>query len=115
MNYLFLKAESREGLIEVLKNSGMWDEQFKPITQGDAFDEIGLIYAPTGNTIETAMGPQPERAPIPGWHANMLLHGEVPEALEAISIPEPANPRRIFGGWKSAAQIAAEEAARAEL
>ena len=38
-------------------------------------DEIGLIYEPTGETVEGPMGPQPVMAPRDGWHANLRWNG----------------------------------------
>jgi hypothetical protein len=40
---------------------------------GASIDTIGVIYKPTGNTIITSMGEQPEMAPLPGWHVNVRL------------------------------------------
>ena len=64
---------------------------------GAAIDTIGLIYKPTGNTIATDMGEQPEMAPLDGWHVNVRLTGEqeTPDSLVASQV-FPANPVRVW-------------------
>lgn len=39
-----------------------------------------------------------QQEPVEGYHANLLLHGEVPEAIEGIKIAAPSTPRRVFAG-----------------
>ena len=111
MNVLYLKAESREALIAALEAAGMWKDGYVKRYQGDELFERGTLYAPTGVMLQGPMGEYPEQAPIPGYHADMTLYGEIPESLAAIRIL-PNNPQFRFGGWKSPAEIAAEEAAR---
>jgi len=61
-----------------------------------AIDVIGIIYEPTGVTIQTAEGPVPEMAPLPGWHVNVRHTAEAPE-LDAFAVtPTPATPRRVW-------------------
>ncbi len=111
---LYLKAESREALIVVLKNSGMWKDGYVKRYQGDELFERGTLYATTGVMLQGPLGEYPEQAPIPGYHADMTLFGEIPESLAAIRI-FPNNPQFRFGGWKSQAELDAEEAAREGL
>jgi hypothetical protein len=63
---------------------------------GAAVDTVGVIYKPTGNTIITSMGEQPEMAPLPGWHVNVRLKADhlVPE-LESYKVT-PAQPVRVW-------------------
>lgn len=63
---------------------------------GATIDTVGTIYKPTGETIETDMGEQPEMAAIDGWHVNVRLAADhlVP-ALDAYKV-EPANPVRVW-------------------
>ena len=63
---------------------------------GASIDTIGVIYKPTGNTITTDMGEQPEMAPLPGWHVNVRLKADhlVPE-LESYKVT-PAQPVRVW-------------------
>lgn len=63
---------------------------------GASVDTVGVIYKPTGNTITTDMGEQPEMAVIEGWHVNVRLAADhlVP-ALDAYKV-EPANPVRVW-------------------
>lgn len=63
---------------------------------GASIDTVGVIYKPTGQTIITDMGEQPEMAAIEGWHANVRLAADhlVP-SLDAYKV-EPANPVRVW-------------------
>ena len=72
-------------------------------TATHSLDIIGVIHKETGNmiTVEaTDDMPEfeyPETAPIDGFHANLLLHGEeMPEALADFVIEAPATPVRRF-------------------
>lgn len=83
---------------EVAKEAGV--EYYSPT---HSLDVIGVIHKETGNmiTVEaTDDMPEfeyPETAPIDGWHANLLLHGEeLPEALADFVIEAPATPVRKF-------------------
>ncbi len=60
-------------------------------------DTVGLIYEPTGETIETDMGEQPEMAPLDGWHVNVRLTADTPtpDSLVAYQVA-PANPVRVW-------------------
>ena len=62
-----------------------------------SIDTVGVIYKPTGATIETDMGEQPEMAALDGWHVNVRLTADTPtpESLVAYQV-EPANPVRIW-------------------
>ena len=57
-------------------------------TPKSSFDPIGTIFDADGN-------------PIPGWHANLRMRNELtPEqhgALDAMLIPPPTHPVRIWG------------------
>jgi len=72
-------------------------------TSTHSLDIIGTIYAETGNMITVEATDDipeyeyPETAPVEGWHANLLLHGEdMPEALADFVIEAPATPHRKF-------------------
>ncbi len=60
-------------------------------------DTVGTIYKPTGNTITTDMGEQPEMAPLDGWHVNVRLSADqaTPDSLMAYQV-FPANPVRVW-------------------
>lgn len=62
-----------------------------------AIETIGIIYKPTGNTITTDMGEQPEMAPLDGWHVNVRLSADqaTPDSLMAYQV-FPANPVRVW-------------------
>jgi hypothetical protein len=38
-------------------------------------DEIGLFYEPTGETVDSPMGPLPVMKARTGWHANLRWNG----------------------------------------
>ena len=63
---------------------------------GASVDTVGVIYKPTGKTITTDMGEQPEMAAIEGWHVNVRLAADhlVP-ALDAYKVA-PAVPVRVW-------------------
>jgi len=60
-------------------------------------DTIGVIYKPTGETLQGEDGPYPEMAPIEGWHVNVrLADGEDGAALELFAVT-PEQPIRVWG------------------
>lgn len=120
---IYLKADDEATFTAALKTAGWaWDDEYhveididgnetvteevvkqagvSEYTNTHSLDIIGIIYAETGNMIEGPEGEEqevPEMAPIDGWHANLLLHGEdMPEALESFVIEEPSAPNRRF-------------------
>ena len=60
-------------------------------------DHVGLIYKPTGETITTDMGEQPEMAALAGWHVNVRLAADqtCPASLVASQVT-PAVPVRVW-------------------
>jgi len=82
----------------VVREAGVSD-----YTRTHSLDIIGQIHVETGETIEVPESDEkgaheyPETAPIDGWHANLLLHGEeMPSELEPFVIEEPNAPVRRF-------------------
>ena len=63
---------------------------------GASIDTIGVIYKPTGITVTTSMGEQPEMAPLPGWHVNVRLKADhlVP-GLDPYRVA-PLHPVRVW-------------------
>lgn len=60
-------------------------------------DTIGVIYKPTGNTVDTDDGPMPEMAPLEGWHVNVrVMPGEDAAVLEPFVVT-PKTPVRVWG------------------
>lgn len=101
MKILYLRASSREELIQVLTAAEMWTEdkvgsRFLPKTIGDTLDMIGIIYKETGETITVDGMTFPKTEPIPGYHANLILYGDIPSELESILISKPNNPVRVW-------------------
>lgn len=123
---IYLRADDEATFTAALKTAGWaWDTVYQLDEDGnrvqfeeedvilkqegiDAFtttrslDIIGIINLPTGETV-TIADPEgvdyeyPEYAPIDGWHANLLLHGEeLPASLADMVIEEPSAPVRRF-------------------
>ena len=123
---IHLKAADEATFMQALKNcKWAWDTEYRVevdiegnetvtedvireagianYTSTHSLDVIGTIYIETGNMItveSTDDMPEyeyPETAPIDGWHANLLLHGEeLPEALAGFVIESPSTPYRKF-------------------
>jgi hypothetical protein len=64
---------------------------------GASIDTVGVIYKPTGQTITTDMGEQPEMAALDGWHVNVRLKADqaTPASLVQYQVT-PANPVRVW-------------------
>ena len=124
---IYLKADDEATFTAALKTAGWaWDTEYQLDEDGNrvqvesedvvlreagveaysathSLDTIGVIHAETGETITveaTDDMPEhtyPETAPIDGWHANLLLHGEeLPDALSGLAIEAPTAPVRRF-------------------
>lgn len=88
------EAMARLALAAYLGSDGAW-----PSYIGDAaVDVVGVVFRPTGASIQTPEGLQPEFAPTPGWHIN--LSERVPE-LQQYEIVAPATPDRVFAGTEA--------------
>jgi hypothetical protein len=85
---LYLKFDSEAEATAVLYDDEM--PRYRNI------DTIGLIYKPTGTTLQGEDGEYLEMAAIPGWHVNVrLMDGEDAEPLEAYRV-QVANPARVW-------------------
>jgi hypothetical protein len=115
---IYLKAADEATFNQALVDAGWTEEITTPAeeeggeettttvntcyTATHSLDVIGVIYVETGNTLthtdeDGNTFEYPETAPIDGYHANLLLHGEeIPEALADFVIEAPANPVRKF-------------------
>lgn len=97
MNICYLKADSRAALLAALGD--WWDaerEHFHGPHPGDALHVIGAMY--TQPPVDEEGNPETPPEALPGFHANLMLHGEIPAAIEAIRISKPENPRFVFAG-----------------
>ena len=123
---IYLKADDEATFTAALKTAGWaWDTEYRVETDEDgnetvtedvvreagmeaysathSLDIIGVIHTETGETITVEATDDmeehtyPETAPIAGWHANLLLHGEeLPDALSGFVIEAPTAPVRRF-------------------
>ncbi len=111
-NDLMLRFASEQEATEQLKTAGLLIETqaltdaegtiLQPAghapAPGSTIDTVGVIYKPTGNTITTSMGEQPEMAAIDGWHVNVRLQADhlVP-GLDPYRVA-PVHPVRVWAG-----------------
>ena len=124
---IYLKADDEATFTTALKTAGWaWDTEYRvevdleteeeTVTEDvvreagmeaysatHSLDIIGVIHAETGETITVEATDDmeehtyPETAPIDGWHANLLLHGEeLPASLTSFVIEAPTAPVRRF-------------------
>ena len=86
-----------EGAVEADPENGIEASEGYEVANYANIDTIGVIYKPTGNTIDTDDGPIPETAPIDGWHVNVrLMPGEDAASLEPFVVT-PKSPVRVWG------------------
>ena len=123
---IYLKADDEATFTAALRTAGWaWDTEYRVEVDIDgnetvtedvireagmeaysathSLDIIGAIHAETGETITVEATDDmeehtyPETAPIDGWHANLLLHGEeMPSELDSFVIEAPTAPVRRF-------------------
>ena len=108
MNDLYLKFETQQQandlLFDAVENPDLLDENSNPVVhmvpRWRNVDVIGVIYAPTGrilNRYSKYKDPEPEIAPIDGWHVNVrLMDDEDAAPLEPYKIDPPATPSRVW-------------------
>jgi hypothetical protein len=100
---IYLKANNEEELLSSLtcwKKTNNEDdvEYIEFYSSTHSLDVIGVIYKETGVILTDEEGMEyPETTTMPGWHANLLLHGEnMPQSLNDFVIGIPTNPIRRF-------------------
>ncbi|NKF21601.1 hypothetical protein [Solimonas marina] len=92
MNTYCLRSTSRTTIIDACITAGALVADGTP-SQGIIWDEIGAIYEPTGNTIETDDGPVDGMAPradengTPYWHANVYSGAALDLPTELLIVP----------------------------
>ena len=111
--YLAFTDEAAANAVLFTQEPTEWDEEgnataFEPRQSYRNIDTIGVIYKPTGETLQGESqgdgdaaggedGPYPSMAPIEGWHVNVrLVRGEDAAALEQYQI-NPSTPIRVWG------------------
>ena len=104
----FVKADSRDALLTALDGTDIVgeDEDGNKVlhsTKGIGVDEVGTIYAPTGNTLTDDEGNEyPEIAPVTGYHLNLRKMRDEADSIITIledadlTIDPPATPSRKF-------------------
>ena len=86
-----------EGAVEADPENGVEAQEGTEVANYRNTDTIGIIYKPTGNTLQGEDGEYPETAPIEGWHVNIrLVDGEDADALEPFVV-QPKTPVRVWG------------------
>lgn len=84
----YLKFESEQQGVQMLFDGA------ERIPKYHAIDIIGVIWKPTGKTVEVEDCDVAEMVPLFGWHANVRHTLPAPE-LERFSI-QPINPTRVW-------------------
>ena len=104
----FVKADSRDALLTALDGTDIVgeDEDGNKVlhsTKAIGVDEVGTIYAPTGNTLTDDEGNEyPEIAPVTGYHLNLRKMRDEADSIINIledadlTIDPPATPHRKF-------------------
>ena len=104
----FVKAENRDELMTALDGTDIVgeDEDGNKVlhsTKAIGVDEVGTIYAPTGNTLTDDEGNEyPEIAPVTGYHLNLRKMRDEADSIITIledadlTIDPPATPSRKF-------------------
>jgi len=104
----FVKADSRDALMTALDGTDIVgeDEDGNKVlhsTKAIGVDEVGTIYAPTGNTLTDDEGNEyPEIAPVTGYHLNLRKMRDEADSIITIledadlTIDPPATPSRKF-------------------
>jgi|TARA_A100001015_G_C14933280_1_gene689354 hypothetical protein len=104
----FVKADSRDALLTALDGTDIVgeDEDGNKVlhsTKAIGVDEVGTIYAPTGNTLTDDDGNEyPEIAPVTGYHLNLRKMRDEADSIITIledadlTIDPPATPHRKF-------------------
>lgn len=99
--YLAFTDEAAANAVLFTQEPTAFDEEgnataFEPRQSYANIDTIGVIYKPTGETLQGEDGPSPAMAPIEGWHVNVRLVGEDAAALEPFVV-QPNLPVRVWG------------------
>ncbi len=104
----FVKADSRDALLTALDGTDIVGEdgdgnKVLHSTKAIGVDEVGTIYAPTGNTLTDDEGNEyPEIAPVTGYHLNLRKMRDEADSIITIledadlTIDPPATPHRKF-------------------
>jgi len=104
----FVKADSRDALLTALDGTDIVGEdgdgnKVLHSTKAISVDEVGTIYAPTGNTLTDDEGNEyPEIAPVTGYHLNLRKMRDDADSIITIledadlTIDPPATPHRKF-------------------
>ena len=104
----FVKADSRDALLTVLDNTDIVSEdedgnKFLHSTKAIGVDEVGTIYAPTGNTLTDDEGNNyPETEAVTGYHLNLRKMRDEADSIikkledAKLTIDVPSTPYRKF-------------------
>ena len=92
MNDLCLKFDSREQFEALLLKIGLYQQFDGALIPSTPIDVIGAITRPIG---EPDADGNVQTEALPGWHANVLIAGDVPAAL-APHIVTPTQRVRVW-------------------
>lgn len=104
----FVKADSRDALLTALDGTDIVgeDEDGNKVlhsTKAIGVDEVGTIYAPTGNTLTDDEGNEyPETEAVTGYHLNLRKMRDEADSIikkledAKLTIDAPSTPFRKF-------------------
>ncbi|KKC24450.1 hypothetical protein [Sphingomonas sp. SRS2] len=94
---IYLRADDRDSLDAVLWDAGLIDGDGRPVQSDILLTRISTLWRPTGEIDGDGM---PVTETVAGYHANLRLLREPTEAevsaLDGVTIPQPANPFRVW-------------------
>lgn len=89
----YLRFESEQAMLDAF-DSLLVDDLMPQYVGLAAVDVVGIVYVPTGATVEhPVLRSTPELAPAPGWYVN--LSESIP-GFEEFEIPAPPYPTQVF-------------------
>ena len=95
IQHAYIKAPSEADWVTLL-STHLLDKEGVPLP-GVEVDTLGVIFNTTGETTEIDGMTVPTVAAVPGWHVNLTLRIELPEALRPYCV-NPQQPKRVFFG-----------------
>lgn len=103
MQNYYLKFENQADLEAALIAAGLATSEIigeeTVFTPKVTLDVIGLIFKPTGKTLQTEDGLNyPEMKAVDGWHANLKADLTAEQELALPLIQSPVTPYRVWAG-----------------
>jgi hypothetical protein len=96
-HFNYLKFDSQAAAQAVLTSVYGADDEGNIIkTSDNHFIHVsGVLTRPTGKFAQTPEVEQEVRKPVKGWHVDVIVRGELPEALRPYDLGELNNPKVV--------------------